>query len=892
MKQVSKVSATFNPAARTVDLSAISGFTPSSLVSIINISKKKIIYCPAMEDGFCGTFSGSVVTLQYDTTSHSAGDLLQIQTDDQVYITNGALHVRPVTDATGIKRGNFTSATGWDMSGVAASDLATLMGGAAGCSWLSVAKSALVAGTETVLISSDSWTPAIAAAVAMSLSQRLWGQEFAIELVGQADGTSVPLLEADPTPVALSNAGAVASGTTLIYTTQTDHGLKAGMLVSHYGCTDARVNYGPVAVTGTPSPTTYTITTALGAATYVTGNSGFVLRSCPDGRAMQVLGHRFIGTTSGNNDTVARNGTATALVSNWNVGNTNDAPVSPVENGITYSNLSYAQALRARSEYSIRFDHRRAVFTVRDLESNISPRSSKISHQSAPDPTLLYRLRVRVKSFLNSSVPLYPVTNANKASASTTAVLTIGAGHMLTTANRVCYVGARDQTNFPNQTTSLAISAVDSVAGTITVAFGTSVISSSYGGFVYAPTGGDVAGAMTIASSSIQSYQRVTDSLGSRLKLTFLASPGAGIQVGEIVTVYGLVDSGGVHQSGLNGRYRVDLWNTTTFTVELTPLDGQGTSLGSVSATLANAGGTLIKNTELRLHGWRIEHNEPVRTEVVGGPGDSGQADAIPVQVPAGITVNSVAGIVSVVGTAAHSAAASGNSVRTGGKTITAVDTTLANGDHCDMAMTTSGQAVFKLNATPELEFTIVSPSGGTIVNSASAVTVQSAPAASTRNYYNGIVLAADTLSAAVELTLRDATLPLTTAALSGNTLVASSAHGMSVGDAVVFQSVTGITGLTAGVTYYVLTTPATTSFTLAATLGGSTLTVTGTPAAAQTFNHVLWRTKLQTSGIAVPTMVPLPAPLRGGVGVAQELVTSAAVTGGIYFTGQGYRGV
>lgn len=53
-------------------------------------------------------------------------------------------------------------------------------------------------------------------------------------------------------------------------------------------------------------------------------------------------------------------------------------------------------------------------------------------------------------------------------------------------------------------------------------------------------------------------------------------------------------------------------------------------------------------------------------------------------------------------------------------------------------------------------------------------------------------------------------------------------AHGLSVGDQVQVGAVTTTTGITAATTYYVITVPSPTTFTLSATSGGSALALTG----------------------------------------------------------------
>ena len=254
------------------------------------------------------------------------------------------------------------------------------------------------------------------------------------------------------------------------------------------------------------------------------------------------------------------------------------------------------------------------------------------------------------------------------------------------------------------------------------------------------------------------------------------------------------------------------------------------------------------------------------------------------------VVTGGVNGVPSVGGNVAHSAARTANPVVMGGQTTTTLDTTLVQGDVCYDMMTSAGQKIVKSFGSAENDFNFVSPASGAITNTTTPLTIQAAPAASIHNYYTNITLNTDAMGTATELALRDVALTLTTSVISSNTLVTSANHGLAIGDAIVFTGVSGLTGPTAGPTYYVLTVPSATSFTISTTMGGSTLTVTGTPAASQTLNHYLWRTKLQTAGILTPVTYNFPTPLKGGSAVLQELLTITASTGAVYFNAQGYR--
>lgn len=108
-----------------------------------------------------------------------------------------------------------------------------------------------------------------------------------------------------------------------------------------------------------------------------------------------------------------------------------------------------------------------------------------------------------------------------------------------------------------------------------------------------------------------------------------------------------------------------------------------------------------------------------------------------------------------VVGSAAHSAASSGNPVRVGGRVQTAADTTLVAGDATDIFMTTGGAQIVKQFAIPELDWQYAAAASG-ILNTTTAVTVKTAGAAGIRNYITGIQVMSEALGAATELAVRD----------------------------------------------------------------------------------------------------------------------------------------
>lgn len=90
-----------------------------------------------------------------------------------------------------------------------------------------------------------------------------------------------------------------------------------------------------------------------------------------------------------------------------------------------------------------------------------------------------------------------------------------------------------------------------------------------------------------------------------------------------------------------------------------------------------------------------------------------------------------------------------------------------------------------------------------------------------------------------------------TTSGLAANVITTSAAHGYQVNQQIVFGNVGSITGITANTIYYVNTVPSTTTFTIAATSGGATLTLGG----AFTGSVVISSGSAYLSSVATPTL-------------------------------------
>lgn len=674
MKQLIKNYA-LNATAKTITLSDFAAIRLDRLQLITDVTTNTILYNFADASVASASVAGNVITLSTLPGNVANSDALSIIYDtlvtDPYYDGMGALG-SSVPNAIMRDACNSLDSTKWNFSNAATSDLIYAGGGlSASASWIGIVKSALVPDTYTEILSQQSWPLSVLASAGLSLSQRMQTQEFAFDLVG-VDSFGNPITYAPYADIPLANGTAVSTGTVMTYTTAVNHGLVPGDTVVIYGAAEPRVNYGPITVTSIPTATTFTVGTSIGAASYVVGANAMVRIQPPDGFAQHIVSQRFVGTSANNIDALTKSLDRQAETVNWNPGNNATQEVYPSENGLNYSGLAYTYAQRARQEFILRASTKNVQFVLKDIDASGSPRSTLHRSHNIPNADRPYKIRFRARNMPNLPVPM-PILAAVK-TGTTTATLTIP-GHGLTTFDWVAVQGIQSQTNFANSGSTVVTSVID--ADHITVAFGATTTASSFGGFVTRLQGATTQVPAT-TSGAIQNFAKTAD--GQRLTVTYNASQGT-LNPGEIWTLYGLVDSTNTPQTALWGRYRVELSNTTTFAIELTPLDGQ--SLAGVSTSTTSAGGALLKNSELRIHFVRSETANPQNVEVIGGNGDADQAAAIPVNLNSQ-AVNILNAGVTTAGLSTQS------SQRALGVTPSAAT---GNADRATLALTSSGNS-------------------------------------------------------------------------------------------------------------------------------------------------------------------------------------------------------
>ena len=122
-------------------------------------------------------------------------------------------------------------------------------------------------------------------------------------------------------------------------------------------------------------------------------------------------------------------------------------------------------------------------------------------------------------------------------------------------------------------------------------------------------------------------------------------------------------------------------------------------------------------------------------------------------------------------------------------------------------------------------------------VSSTNHMGLYTAMAPASANYIRArLASASNNLNGVVVGTIAASGNALTTA-LAGTPTVAQN-HTLVVGQMVFMTSVSGLTGVTANTPYYVQSVPTASTFTLAATIGGAQLTITGTPGAGLTMGN------------------------------------------------------
>lgn len=769
----------------------------------------------------------------------------------------------------------------WEES-KAGGDLIYVDGNAAAASYLVISKDPLSAGTESAISSIGAVAMPIEAAAGLHMSQRTLGQEFAVEMVD----TGAPL--PDVSDIAIS---AISQATTVLTVdTVTPHGLSVGKSIGIRDCSNLLANYPALVVASVPSPTQFTATAGPGG-TIVSqtianpaGAKGFVFFRERLGRAQNGVSQIFENATVTNASDYIRSEAGDALPSGTITGN-HSVTIGTTASIQLAGAVPYTYSFGPTTEYRLFVQADRTQWADSAVDAVAQTTSRLLRTQVCPDPGLAYKVRIRATNNKSLTVPNAQIVSAVK-TGTTTATITTDRPHGLAANDPVVIYGIRAQgaAEFPNLATATAVASVTS-STQFTIVIGTAGTITSYGGYVAKVQGGNLMSSLGAVAQVAQSATLTTLADGTRqLVLVGSANWAApATTIGDLVELVGVRDNTTGATLNVDGPWKIANAATTNLTLVL-PYSGQRTLPADFATT--NCGGGVIRRTDLRISFFRVFDYERERVELLARPaGDIGAAVPVVMQggtLPAVTTVTTVSTVTALTGGgAAEDAAAGANPVTVGGVVRTAVaPTTLVAGDAARVTMTSGAAAVTMPYSVPEISWQTPANVGG-LVNTATPLQVKEAAGASVRNYVTQMDLLSEALTNATDLRIREPDLTCSSQTISSNTLTVSATHNLGIGDAVVFTAST-VTGISTGVTYYVLTTPAATTITLSATRGGSTLAISGTGVTA-TFHKVLWQTRIPTTGRPAGQIV-FPTPLRGSVNTALQLQTATASGAGAVF--------
>lgn len=513
----------------------------------------------------------------------------------------------------------------WNIVQQGAGDIVGLDGNAASASYMIISKNPLEENTETILESVNTFKMPYRVGAAVTLNQRIHGQEHVLEQVSVLTDSALAMPVLAPIPIAIIQQ----TTTTLTITfANAAHGLLPGDRISVYGVTsEGRLNY-PMLTVGTISNNGLSINCtaqAGGALPSLTAgpfsSQGTVVKSDPLGYSRNGFGVLYDGTTATNLSHFIRSEGGSALPSGT-VGGSHQ---------VTLGNTGASQLVS--SGYNVSFAPAQMLDFISKIEG-VSVTSVAVDNaastptiikrtQVVPNPDRDYKLRLRSKNLRSFSRPVGKIVSATK-SGTTTSTIVMDAAHGLSVGDWVVLYGVRDITNFPNVTTAVQVQSVPN-ATTITVIQGSAATATSYGGTVVEVWGQLVGG---MVNHSVQTVARTNNVLTLVMNTTV-----AGLVIGEYINLHGVRNSAGA-DVGVDGPYRVRDFSTTNLILEPISMKiGDTTTNYSPSGadiSTTNVGGAIIKRTDYRLHFVRAMDNDKLVVEVSGG-GRPDRLESVPV---------------------------------------------------------------------------------------------------------------------------------------------------------------------------------------------------------------------------------------------------------------------
>ena len=209
MKQIIDFSPAFVPAARTLNFSTMEGFSLRKLMAVINMTRGQVIYVTGKAGLGFTSFTNNILTLEFDTSTQSSGDVLQVLYDigkSSLPSQNDEyMPVRPLP----LKKWRTTFAS-VIASGVNSEFFTLLQTGAGQAVSQSAGNLVITSGTtanaETVIRSKEVFSDSLIMRWKTILSQRIANQNFFVELVDViGDGLALTVNSATSITVTIPN---------------------------------------------------------------------------------------------------------------------------------------------------------------------------------------------------------------------------------------------------------------------------------------------------------------------------------------------------------------------------------------------------------------------------------------------------------------------------------------------------------------------------------------------------------------------------------------------------------------------------------------------------------------------------------------------------------------
>lgn len=479
-------------------------------------------------------------------------------------------------------------------------DIINLEGNATGSRYLNIVKSVFNQNTESVVESKDSYTLPMRLNAMPSLSQRTFGQEFAIDFVG-VNGYDVIEYNTTRPDISINNIVVAANVGTV--TCNTAHWLVGWDRIAIKGCQYTPLNVWPSYVSAVVSPTVFQCSITAASNTYsAVGSVEFV-----DSLDYAVNGAWFLfeNATATNTTLALRNWASSRQFTNQNCSTTTASQGT---------STSYSDAFHASWVFEI-------VAWVEDLRlmsrtADATNTASQFNRSTTPilDENKRYKVRLRAKNLSQYTVPNVRITNITK-SGTTTATITTHAAHWLTVNSFINIFGVADQTNFPNMTwVSQIASVIDST--NFTIAIGATTTGTSSGGCV------------SICNGSIPQQwclSQVVNSIArtNNIYTVTCNTTVTGVFPWEYYTIYGMTGTATQYEGVFklmrnNGSTLEFVWITNPI----------GVDFGSITT-----GGTIIRNTQFRMHGVSVLDYTRNITEIDTARGTVDQARALNVNI-------------------------------------------------------------------------------------------------------------------------------------------------------------------------------------------------------------------------------------------------------------------